>query len=127
MRDFSDKLKETTLESLITLPFSKAFKRPNLAEAVEKGLLRKKDARFAEAVMAVYLSKTKPRLLSGWKKSKSQRELEEWAKDAYFGVQLMQALFDADESARDKLIDEALSVKPYKEEEIAKKKKQLEE
>ena len=56
LRDFSNKLKDTTLESLITLPFSKAFKRPDLKTAVEQGLLRQRDARFADAVMASYLS-----------------------------------------------------------------------
>ena len=127
LRDFSNKLKETTLESLITLPFSKAFKRPDLKTAVEHGLLRQRDARFAEAVMATYLSKNKPRLLSGWKKGESQKNLEAWAKDAYFGVQTLRALFEADETTRDKLIDEILSVKPYREDDIDRRKKQLEE
>ena len=127
LRDFSNKLKETTLESLITLPFSKAFKRPDLKTAVEHGLLRQRDARFAEAVMATYLSKNKPRLLSGWKKGVSQKNLEAWAKDAYFGVQTLRALFEADETTRDKLIDEILSAKPYREDDIDRRKKQLEE
>ena len=127
LRDFSNKLKETTLESLITLPFSKAFKRPDLKTAVEQGLLRQRDARFAEAVMATYLSKNKPRLLSGWKKGESQKNLEAWAKDAYFGVQTLRALFEADETTRDKLIDEILSAKAYREDDIDRRKKQLEE
>lgn len=127
LRDFSNKLKETTLESLITLPFSKAFKRPDLKTAVEHGLLRQRDARFAEAVMATFLSKNKPRLLSGWKKGESQKNLEAWAKDAYFGVQTLRALFEADEITRDKLIDEILSAKPYREDDIDRRKKQLEE
>lgn len=127
LRDFSNKLKETTLESLITLPFSKAFKRPDLKTAVEQGLLRQRDARFAEAVMATYLSKNKPRLLSGWKKGVSQKNLEAWAKDAYFGVQTLRALFEADETTRDKLIDEILSAKAYREDDIDRRKKQLEE
>lgn len=127
LRDFSNKLKETTLESLITLPFSKAFKRPDLKTAVEHGLLRQRDARFAEAVMATYLSKNKPRLLSGWKKGVSQKNLEAWAKDAYFGVQTLRALFEADETTRDKLIDEILSAKAYREDDIDRRKKQLEE
>lgn len=127
LRDFSNKLKETTLESLITLPFSKAFKRLDLKTAVEQGLLRQRDARFAEAVMATYLSKNKPRLLSGWKKGESQKNLEAWAKDAYFGVQTLRALFEADETTRDKLIDEILSAKPYREDDIDRRKKQLEE
>ena len=127
LRDFSNKLKETTLESLITLPFSKAFKRPDLKTAVEQGLLRQRDARFAEAVMATFLSKNKPRLLSGWKKGVSQKNLEAWAKDAYFGVQTLRALFEADETTRDKLIDEILSAKPYREDDIDRRKKQLEE
>ena len=127
LRDFSNKLKDTTLESLITLPFSKAFKRPDLKTAVEQGLLRQRDARFAEAVMATYLSKNKPRLLSGWKKGVSQKNLEAWAKDAYFGVQTLRALFEADETTRDKLIDEILSAKAYREDDIDRRKKQLEE
>lgn len=127
LRDFSNKLKETTLESLITLPFSKAFKRPDLKTAVEHGLFRQRDARFAEAVMATYLSKNKPRLLSGWKKGVSQKNLEAWAKDAYFGVQTLRALFEADETTRDKLIDEILSAKAYREDDIDRRKKQLEE
>ena len=127
LRDFSNKLKETTLESLITLPFSKAFKRPDLKTAVEHGLLRQRDARFAEAVMATYLSKNKPRLLSGWKKGVSQKNLEAWAKDAYFGVQTLRALFEADETTRDILIDEILSAKAYREDDIDRRKKQLEE
>lgn len=127
LRDFSNKLKETTLESLITLPFSKAFKRPDLKTAVEQGLLRQRDARFAEAVMATYLSKNKPRLLSGWKKGESQKNLEAWAKDAYFGAQTLRALFEADETTRDKLIDEILSAKAYREDDIDRRKKQLEE
>lgn len=127
LRDFSNKLKETTLESLITLPFSKAFKRPDLKTAVEQGLLRQRDARFAEAVMATYLSKNKPRLLSGRKKGESQKNLEAWAKDAYFGVQTLRALFEADETTRDKLIDEILSAKAYREDDIDRRKKQLEE
>lgn len=127
LRDFSNKLKDMTLESLITLPFSKAFKRPDLKTAVEHGLLRQRDARFAEAVMATYLSKNKPRLLSGWKKGVSQKNLEAWAKDAYFGVQTLRALFEADETTRDKLIDEILSAKAYREDDIDRRKKQLEE
>lgn len=127
LHDFSNKLKDTTLESLITLPFSKAFKRPDLKTAVEQGLLRQRDARFAEAVMATYLSKNKPRLLSGWKKGESQKNLEAWAKDAYFGVQTLRALFEADETTRDKLIDEILSAKAYREDDIDRRKKQLEE
>ena len=127
LRDFSNKLKDTTLESLITLPFSKAFKRPDLKTAVEQGLLRQRDARFAEAIMATYLSKNKPRLLSGWKKGVSQKNLEAWAKDAYFGVQTLRALFEADETTRDKLIDEILSAKAYREDDIDRRKKQLEE
>lgn len=127
LRDFSNKLKETTLESLITLPFSKAFKHPDLKTAVEQGLLRQRDARFAEAVMATYLSKNKPRLLSGWKKGESQKNLDAWAKDAYFGVQTLRALFEADETTRDKLIDEILSAKAYREDDIDRRKKQLEE
>ena len=90
-------------------------------------MLRQRDARFAEAVMATFLSKNKPRLLSGWKKGESQKNLEAWAKDAYFGVQTLRALFEADETTRDKLIDEILSAKAYREDDIDRRKKQLEE
>ena len=43
-------MEQATEEALVAMPFSKAFKRPNLKKAVEDGVLREEDALFAQAV-----------------------------------------------------------------------------
>ena len=125
--DYAKSLDDVTVESLIALPFGKVFKRPKLKEAVEKGLLREKDARFAEAVMAAMLSRSKPRLLTGWKKAKSERDISDWAEHAYTGISILRVLLNADEAGRDRLMEASVSAKAYDEESVAQRKKQLEE
>ncbi|MDY3911826.1 MAG: hypothetical protein SO000_01395, partial [Sodaliphilus sp.] len=68
----SQSVADVTLESLIGLPASKAFKRPDLKKAVKEGALRETDARFAEAVMAAYLGTAKPKLKEGYKRASSE-------------------------------------------------------
>ena len=128
LRDLAKKFENVTMESLVALPFAKAFKRPNLKEAVEKGVLRLRDAHFMEAIMAAFCSKGKPRMLKGWKGRSSEMEIKRWARDVYNGVELMKALMGCDDEAtRDKMIEEALSKKVYTDEEIEKRKRELEE
>ena len=127
LRDMAKQMDDVTIESLIALPFGKAFKRPKLKDAVEKGVLRKRDARFADAVMCAFLSKAKPRLLSGWKARKSKMEIEAWAKEAYNGVKLLKMLMDGDEAKRDALIENVMGWKMYDEEEVKAKQRQYEE
>lgn len=115
LRDLTKSVQNTSLESLISLPFSKAFKKPNLSKAVEEGALRDKDARFAQAAIAAFLSTKKP--VAGTKDERRRQRwgektnVEKWAEKAYTGIKILQELFDADERVRDKVIEAAVADK----------------
>ncbi len=113
MKELSKSVDNATLESLISLPFAKAFKRPDLRKAVDEGALREQDARFVEAVMATYLSTKKPK--ADTKKDKYRKavwgksKVEVWADEAYKGVQLLKQLFEAEPAERDRIMAEAIA------------------
>lgn len=115
LRDLAKSVQNTSLESLISLPFSKAFKKPNLRKAVEEGALRDKDARFAQAAIAAFLSTKKP--VAGTKDERRRQRwgektnVEKWAEKAYTGIKMLQELFDADERVRDNVIEAAVADK----------------
>ncbi len=115
LRDLAKTVQNTSLESLISLPFSKAFKKPNLRKAVEEGALRDKDARFSQAAIAAFLSTKKP--VAGTKDERRRQRwgektnVEKWAEKAYTGIKILQELFDADERVRDKVIEAAVADK----------------
>ena len=115
LRDLAKSVQNTSHESLISLPFSKAFKKPNLRKAVEEGALRDKDAQFAQAAIAAFLSTKKP--VAGTKDERRRQRwgektnVEKWAEKAYTGIKILQELFDADERVRDKVIEAAVADK----------------
>lgn len=128
LREYAASMGNVNNESLISLPFSKVFKRPNLNKAVENGALRARDARFAEAVMSAYLSNAKPRInpsSRSYKRNTQEKKIKEWAEKAYVGIQLLSELFNADEAERDAIIERVLSEKAYKEQEIEERKAEL--
>lgn len=128
LREYAASMGNVNVESLISLPFSKVFKRPNLNKAVENGALRARDARFAEAVMSAYLSNAKPRInpsSMSYKRNTQEKKIKEWAEKAYVGIQLLSELFNADEAERDAIIERVLSEKAYKEQEIEERKAEL--
>ena len=123
----SQSVADVTLESLIELPASKAFKRPDLKKAVKEGALRETDARFAEAVMAAYLGTAKPKLKEGYKRASSEEAVRAWAEYAKEGVDMLARLFSLDEAGRDKFMAEVRSRKAYSEEEVRERQRQLEQ
>ena len=128
LREYAASMENVNVESLISLPFSKVFKRPNLNKAVENGALRARDARFAEAVMSAFLSNAKPRInpsSRSYKRNTQEKKIKEWAEKAYVGIQLLSELFNADEAERDAIIERVLSEKAYKEQEIEERKAEL--
>lgn len=128
LREYAASMGNVNVESLISLPFSKVFKRPNLNKSVENGALRARDARFAEAVMSAYLSNAKPRInpsSTSYKRNTQEKKIKEWAEKAYVGIQLLSELFNADEAERDAIIERVLSEKAYKEQEIEERMAEL--
>ena len=127
LAELSQSVADVTLESLIELPASKAFKRPDLKRAVKEGVLREEDARFAEAVMAAYLGAAKPKLKEGYRRAKSEAAVRAWAEHAKEGVDLLAKLFSLDEKGRDKYMAEVRARKMYSEEEVRERQRQLEQ
>lgn len=131
MKELAKSVNNATLESLISLPFAKAFKRPNLKKAVEEGALRPQDARFAAAVMASYLSERKPK--ADTKKDRYRKvslgksNVEAWAEKAYGGVQLLKELFEAEPQERDAIIREATEQRFFDIDKVKEHQKKLEE
>lgn len=128
LREYAASMENVNVESLISLPFSKVFKRPNLNKAVENGALRARDARFAEAVMSAFLSNAKPRFnpsSTPYKRNKQEQNIKAWADKTHIGIHLLSELFNADEAERDAIIERVLSEKAYNEQEIEERKAKL--
>ena len=131
LKNLAKNVENTTLQSLISLPFAKAFKRPDLKKAFDEGALREKDVRFAEAVMAATLSRRKPKAgtrkdrYSKWDTGKTQVEL--WAENAYSGIELLKSLFMSNEVERDAVIERTTANKTYDEDKAKGRQRQLEE
>ena len=123
-REMAKQLQDATIESLFALPFSKVFKRLDLNKAVAEGVLRPKDARLAEAVLATSLSHPKPRVSSSrssYERAKNARAIEAWARTAHAGIEILQQLFSMNEAQRDELIEKLSSQKGYNEEALSKR------
>ena len=130
MRKLAESMEQATEEALVAMPFSKAFKRPNLKKAVEDGVLREEDALFAQAVMSAYLSRKKPLLSkssSSYKRERSERDVRDWARHARKGVELLKKLFGLAPSERDAFMREETSRPAYDQEEVEEHKRQLSE
>ncbi len=127
LAELSKSVADVTLESLIELPTSKAFKRPDLKKAVKEGALREEDARFAEAVMAAFLGTAKPKLKEGYKRASSEAAVRKWAEHAKAGVDLLAKLFSLDEKGRDELMARVRGLKMYSDEAVEARKRQLEQ
>ena len=130
LKELSEGLEQATEAALVALPFSKAFKRPNLKKAVEDGVLREEDAMFAQAVMSAYLSRKKPLLSksgSRYKKEQSEEAVKEWARNAYKGVELLKKLFSLSPSERDAFMSEEMNRLAYDPEKTEAYKRKLSE
>ena len=106
-----------TIQSLIELPFAKAFKKPDLKKAVESGALREEDAAFYEAWFSTMVNTAKPKL------SRRVREshVRIWAEDVYKSLQVLKEFVGADVATRDRIVAEMMANKfPTEAEELAK-------
>ena len=127
LRDYAKSIGNANVESFVALPLSKAFKRPDLKKLVEEGALREKDARFAEAVMACYLSQGKPRMKTGsrYAERESSDAIRKWAEKCAEGAEILRTLFTTED--RDGYIEEIRQRKAYDEEAVMERKRKLAE
>lgn len=107
LRNMSKNFDNATIESLIALPFAKAFVKPDLKKLVEAGVLRPDDAKYAEAIMWVYINKNKPkaRKTDVWAAKRGREtRITAWAKKTFDGITRLRDFIEADEATRDELI-----------------------
>lgn len=107
LRNMSKNFDNATIESLVALPFAKAFVKPDLKKLVEAGVLRPDDAKYAEAIMWVYINKNKPkaRKTDVWAAKRGREtRITAWAKKTFDGITRLRDFIEADEATRDELI-----------------------
>ena len=114
--EIAKSIDDATVQSLIELAFSKAYKKPNLAKAVESGALREKDATFYYAWFNTTINQTKPKLTQRDSRMKKWRAdyvtpVERWAQSTYERLQFLKEFVEADEEKRDEMIERVLSDK----------------
>ena len=128
LKKLAESIEQATEEALVAMPFSKAFKRPNLKKAVEDGVLREEDALFAQAVMSAYLSRKKPLMSksrSSYDRERSEKTIKVWAHHAYNGVEKLKKLFSLSPSERDTFMMEEMNRPAYDPKDVEKRKQDL--
>ena len=128
LKKLAESMEQATEEALVAMPFSKAFKRPNLKKAVEDGVLREEDALFAQAVMSAYLSRKKPLMSksrSNYERERSEKTIKVWAHHAYNGVEKLKKLFSLSPSERDTFMREEMNRPAYDPKDVEKRKQDL--
>lgn len=102
IRDFAKSVENVTLQSLIELPLSKAFKRPNLRKMIETGIISDDDALLAEAIMlGLIYAKNKPAMAAS---ARRKREIAEWAQETHAAIQLLGEVLSGEKERRDKAL-----------------------
>ena len=115
LKVIASSFENATEKSLVELPFSKAFKKPDLKKTVESGALREEDALFYEAMFNALVNSSKPK-----NSARHRNAVSTWAQETYKSLQLIKSFVEADEAARDRIMAEALADKfPAREEELA--------
>lgn len=128
LKKLAESMEQATEEALVAMPFSKAFKRPNLKKAVEDGVLREEDALFAQAVMSAYLSRKKPLMSksrSNYERERSEKTIKVWAHHAYNGVEKLKKLFSLSKRERDTFMMEEMNRPAYDPKDVEKRKQDL--
>ena len=119
-KDLTRKIAQTidsaTKQTLAELPFSKAYKKPDLKKAVEEGALREDDATFYDAWFATMVNPTKPKVTQSEERSKRwnpsyRTKLERWVDNTYDALQVLKQFVEADEEERDNIIKNILEDK----------------
>ncbi|MDE5688650.1 MAG: methyltransferase domain-containing protein [Paramuribaculum sp.] len=98
LREVAKSIENVSVQSLVELPISKAFKRPNLKKMVESGAISDEDAVMAEAIMqGIVYAQRKPVLT---RRQSSKKEIAAWAEKTYKGIELLGEILSGDESRK---------------------------
>lgn len=124
-RKIAQSLNSATKQTLAELPFSKAYKKPDLKKAVEEGALRESDAVFYDAFFSSFVDQNKPRVTKAEERRKKynpgyKTDLEKWVDRTHQSLQTLKDFVEADEQQRDRIIEALLADKyPFREQELS--------
>ena len=124
-RKIAQSLDSATKQTLAELPFSKAYKKPDLKKAVEEGALRESDATFYDAFFSTFIDPNKPRVTQSEARRKKytpdyRTGLEKWVERTHQMLQTLKEFVEADEQQRDRMIESLLADKyPFRDAELA--------
>ena len=108
LKNWVASINNATKEQLYSLPFAKAFKKPDIKKAVESGSIRTSDADFYTAILSSIPTK-KPVLTKRdeWRKRVMPdytSALDNWVENTHTTLTLLKEFLELDETGRDKLI-----------------------
>lgn len=131
-RKIAESIDSATEKTLIDLPFSKAYKKPDLKKAVEEGALREEDATFYDAFFSTMVNPSKPKVVQSELRMKKWKpdyktKVERWAEATHEALQVLKEFVEATEEQRDEIIRKALENKyPMRDVELAEIEKRKE-
>ena len=97
-------VENATEQSLIELPLSKSFTRPNLKKMVESGAITDSDALWGEAILqSMVYAHRKPVVT---RRASSKRAVAEWAKNVRRGIVLLGEVLSGDPTRREAALAE---------------------
>ena len=108
LKNYVAAIDDATREQLYALPFSKAFKRPDLVKAVQNGTMREQDANFYETILSTIVQK-KPILTAKDARMKKYRpdyetNLDKWVDNTQNALSILKQFLGLDEAGRDQFI-----------------------
>ena len=114
LKNIAQQMEDVTVESLVKLPLSQVFKRPDTKKAMESGALSAEEAMVVEAMSIAVLSNKKPATgrSAASKRSNSyaaRREantLASWAEGQKEAIQRIQDYLNADSEGRKAIVSE---------------------
>lgn len=115
LKNYVAAIDDATREQLYALPFSKAFKRPDLVKAVQTGTMREQDANFYEAILSTIVQK-KPLVTASDARMKKYRpdyktNLDKWVDNTQNALSILKQFLGLDEAGRDQFIRTVLENK----------------
>lgn len=131
-RKIAQSLDSATKQTLGELPFSKAYKKPDLKKAIEEGALRESDAVFYDAFFSSFVDQNKPRVSKTEERRKKynpayRTDLEKWVDSTHQALQALKDFVEADEQQRDRIIESLLADRyPFREKELTELEKRKE-
>ncbi|MCU6767842.1 LPD5 domain-containing protein [Barnesiella propionica] len=109
MKEIAKGIGNITVETLITQPLGKVWKKPNLRKMVDDKAITEEEAVFLEAVAQRVVSMKKPTVLKSgtYRRARRGEEIKVWAENTAEKLNLFKEFVEGDETVRNGLIESA--------------------